>query len=663
MKYLNKITLGLILCMGFVSSCKDDDEAGINGISVDKEEITIGAEGGTERISVSSNDQWVARVSDSDPWITVSPANGLGSADCVLAIDSTLRNTVRTAKIRFSMNGGESKLVTVTQFGFGKQIIVREPEVEIPSSDTHKKRHFETTISTNVEFVIDKVDYSFAEEATMTAAEKAEVERERTGWLTSPKKEDLKVDLDRGARPRTLKVDFRWGMNVAPYTRVAKVRLVPAHPETDQLVDDDGNEIDAVVLTVTQKAAMKIEDNRSGDSLAVITINSKLQTMMSFDTSENMTNWDFVTLWEATDKEIKNNEVPEEAIGRVRSVSYAMIDLQSGDSIPKEIRYLKYLESFSIQSNANRQTRTVHLGEEICELEYLKNLTVFSLGIEDFPNNFVKLGKKLEKLDLASNNFKTLSVITEKVNQNNFPKLKYLTLTDCRATETLSDLSLIEGTKYNGREVGLYVNISKGQLEREAFLKLLTWDNLLSLQMSCNFIEGELPTDEEVTEALRAAGKPLTYKADDFFTKEELTATPSVYQSKISKDTCQWLLTTDQPVEYKKTKTTVNGQQIPRVLPFARNVHFNLNFLTGAVPNWILFHPYFAYWYPETMVFNQQENGKNSSGTVVGFSNVDLVNYDYSYYYGKEDPGNDTVVDGVAYPLYFRKFVLSDTTD
>ena len=101
-------------------------------------------------------------------------------------------------------------------------------------------------------------------------------------------------------------------------------------------------------------------------------------------------------------------------------------------------------------------------------------------------------------------------------------------------------------------------------------------------------MEGELPTDEEVTEALRAAGKPLTYKADDFFTKEELTATPSVYQSKISKDTCQWLLTTDQPVEYKKTKTTVNGQQIPRVLPFARNVHFNLNFLTGAVPNWIL---------------------------------------------------------------------------
>ena len=30
---------------------------GIDGITIDKEEITIGAEGGTEKIAVSSNDQ------------------------------------------------------------------------------------------------------------------------------------------------------------------------------------------------------------------------------------------------------------------------------------------------------------------------------------------------------------------------------------------------------------------------------------------------------------------------------------------------------------------------------------------------------------------------------------------------------------------------------
>ena len=52
MKYIIKITLGLVLCAGVVTSCKDDDEPGIDGITVDKEEITIGAEGGTEKIAV-----------------------------------------------------------------------------------------------------------------------------------------------------------------------------------------------------------------------------------------------------------------------------------------------------------------------------------------------------------------------------------------------------------------------------------------------------------------------------------------------------------------------------------------------------------------------------------------------------------------------------------
>ena len=660
MKYIIKITLGLVLCAGFVTSCKDDDEPGIDGITVDKEEITIGAEGGTEKIAVSSNTQWVTRASE--PWIAISPANGIGSAVCDLAIDSTLMNTARTAQIRFSADGRESKLVTVTQFGFGKQILVREPEVKILSSDTYNKRHFEAIISTNIAFKIGSVDYFFAEEANMSDEEKEEVKGERSDWLTLPKDKDLEMDFDRGARPRTIKVDFRWGMNVAPYTRVAKINLVPVNSE-DKLVDDNGNKIDAVVLTVTQEKAMKIEDNRAGDSLAIITINSKLQSMMSFDTSESMLNWDFVTLWESTDKEIKSGELPAEAIGRVRSVRYAMIDLQDGESLPREIRHLKYLESFSVQSNGNRQLRTISLGEEICGLEYLKNLTIFSVGINTLPESFIKLGKKLENLDLTSNNFPTLSVVTNIVNEDNFPNLRYLSLTGCRATETLRDLSLVDGNnQYNGRNIGLHVDISQGQEQRTAFLKLLTWDKLISLELAYNFIEGELPTDAEVTAALMAAGKPVSYQNDDFFSEEELAATPSVFLDKISSDTCQWLLTTDNPVTYLE-QSPVRGQDIPRVLPFAREVRLNLNFLTGEIPNWILFHPYFAYWNPISLVFNQQEGGKNTAGKTVGFNNVDLVNYDYSYYYGKKDPGTDQKVDGVAYPLYYRKFVLSETTN
>ena len=660
MKYISKITLGLILCMALVTSCKDDDEPGIEGLALDKTEITMGAEGGVEKIAVSSSDQWV--TSTKEPWLAISPANGIGSAVCEVAIDSSLVNLARTTEILFAMNGRTPQKVTVTQFGFSKQILIKEPEVKIASSDRYDDRVFKSTISTNVEFKIERIDYSFAEEATMTDEQKADAESDRKDWLNLVKKDALDaLKLDRGARPRTLKVDFRWGMNVVPYTRIARVRLVPVKDEdVNDLVDENGNKIDAVVLTVRQEAAMKIEDNRSGDSLAVITINNKLQSMMQIDASENMMNWSNVTLWEATDKEMEH--MPEEAVGRVRSVSFTMINLQDGESLPKEIRHLKYLESFTVQSNENNQISTILMGEEIGELQYLKNLTVVAIGINALPDNFVKLGNTLETLDLRSNNFPSLSVITDVVNKDNFGKLKGLSLTGCRATDVLRDLSLISGGKYNGRDVGLHVNISEDQTQKDAFLKLLTWDKLISVELSYNFFEGELPTDEEVRRALEAAGQPLTYQESDFFSKEQLDETSSIYEYKISKDTCQWLLSDDNEVVYQNQEA-VTGQDIPRVLPFARTLHINLNFMTGKIPNWLLFHPYFAYWHPEVMVFNQQEGGKNSSGDEVGFSNVELVNYDYSYYYGSEDPGTNQKVDGVAYPLYYKVFVLSDTVE
>lgn len=647
MKYLSKITLGLILCMGLITSCKDDDEPAIaGGIAVDKEEITIGPEGGTERVAVSSYSNWVA--SASKPWIAVSPANGIGSADCTLAIDSTLENTSRTSQVRFSLDGQEPKVITITQFGFGKQILLKESEIEIENSAEYDKRYFDVTISTNVNFKIDEnIVYSFAEEESMTEEEKNEVESESKDWLTMPKDSELEVNLDRKARPRTIKARFRWEMNTAPYTRIAKIKLVPKNPEEDQLVDNDGNPIESVLLTVTQKPALKIEDNRSGDSLAIVTINEKIQSMITFDTSESMQNWEYVTLWEATDENLPDAE----AVGRVRSLQLMMFDLKDGETLPKEIRYLKYLESFTIQSNSNRQTRTVSLGEEICDLEHLKNLSVISYGMNKLPDNFIKLGDKLETLNLGSNNFTSLADIMEVVNKDKFTKLHSLTLTGCRLTDAYYDLSLKEKDK---EDLGLYININDEERERQAFLNLLAWDNLRSLQLFYNFIEGELPDDDEVDAALN---KPR-YTTNDFSDDSK------DYLDKLVGDTCKWLLS-DKEVEIKYTNSEksekVKGQDVPRVLPKARKFYINLNFLTGSLPKWILFHPHFVEWYPEGMVFNQQEDGRTFAGKKVGFDNINADKFDYSYYYGSEAPTSPTV-EGVAYPLYYYRYVANAST-
>ena len=669
MKYINKLTWLLVLGAGLMTaSCSDSDDVDIpGGLAIDKEQIEIAAEGGSEQLAIAASQNWVANVDE--PWLMLTPANGVGSTTATVVVDSTLMNGRRTTDIVFIGDNGQRRTVSVKQFGYGKQIDIKEPTVEIENSESYDKRAFESLISANVECKIGKIEYSF--EGDMTDAEKAENESEREGWLLNSKDEDkltgtnLGIVLDRKARPRSVKFKFRWAMNVVPAVRVAKVHLVPVKAE-DQLVDADGKPIDDVILTVRQKAAPKIEDNRAGDSLSVIMINQKLGSIATFDSSDNMRNWSGVTLWEATDDFVKTHP---EALGRVRSVKFSMFNLKSGETLPKEVGNLKFLESFSVAANENNQIREVNLGDEICSLKYLKNLTAQAYGLTQLPANFVNLGKSLESLNLVSNNFNKLSDITNIVNEKNFPKLRNLILYAQRRTDVVINIASLGEMNasgvyvYNNYPIGLYGKVNAGTADRQALLKLLTWDKLNTLELSYCFLEGELPTDEEMTEALEAAGKATRYSKSDFSTNKE------DYLDKLVGDTCKWLLSgRDNPVTCKhKDGSVVSGDvyplQVPRVLPNCRQLSLNLNFFTGKVPNWILFHPHLVEWNAPTMIFNQQPKGKNSDGAAVGFSNMTEDSYSYDYYYGTSDPGSKWEVSGVAYPLYYRKYVAAGDID
>lgn len=665
MKYINKLTWLLVLGAGLMTaSCSDSDDVDIpGGLAIDKEQIEIAAEGGSEQLAIAASQNWVANVDE--PWLMLTPANGVGSTTATVVVDSTLMNGRRTTDIVFIGDNGQRRTVSVKQFGYGKQIDIKEPTVEIENSESYDKRAFESLISANVECKIGKIEYSF--EGDMTDAEKAENEKEREGWLLNSKDEDkltgtnLGIVLDRKARPRSVKFKFRWAMNVVPAVRVAKVHLVPVKAE-DQLVDADGKPTDDVILTVRQKAAPKIEDNRAGDSLSVIMINQKLGSIATFDSSDNMRNWSGVTLWEATDAFVKDHP---EALGRVRSVKFSMFNLKSGETLPKEVGNLKFLESFSVAANENNQIREVKLGDEICSLKYLKNLTVQAYGLTQLPANFVNLGKSLETLNLVSNNFNKLSDITNIVNEKNFPKLRNLILYAQRRTDVVTNIASLGEMNasgvyvYNNYPIGLYGKVNAGTADRQALLKLLTWDKLNTLELSYCFLEGELPTDEEMTEALEAAGKATRYSRSDFSTNK------ADYLDKLVGDTCKWLLSGwDNPVTCKHKDGSVVSEdvypfQVPRVLPNCRQLSLNLNFFTGEVPNWILFHPHLVEWNAPTMIFNQQPKGKNSDGAAVGFSNMTEDSYSYDYYYGTSDPGNKWEVPGVAYPLYYRKYVAA----
>lgn len=668
MKYIKFLTSLFVLGAGMLAtSCSDNDDAAIpGGLAIDKEQIEIGAEGGSAELAVSATQNWVGSVAE--PWLMLTPANGVGSATAKVVVDSTLMNGRRTADIAFIGDNGQRRTVSIVQFGFGKQIALNDPVVEIGNSGSYDERAFQSIITANVECKIGSIEYSY--EGNITEPEKAEYESEREGWLLNSKNEDkltganLGIVLDRKARPRSVKFTFRWNMNIVPAVRVAKVHLVPVNAD-DELVDADGNKTADVVLTVRQEAAPRIEDNRAGDSLSIIMINQKLNSMATFDTSDNMRNWSGVTLWEATDPFVKQHP---EALGRVRSVKFSMFNLKPGEVLPKEVKNLKYLETFALASNDNNQIRDMELGEDICELTHLKNLVIQAYGLVKLPANFKKLGKTLENLNLVSNNFNRLSDVTKVVNARNFPHLHTLTLYAQRRTDVCINMKGLskngdDNYVYNNYPIGMYGNISSDYTERQAFLSLLTWDNLRALELSYCFLEGELPSDEDMDKALEAAGKPTRYTAADFSTNK------ADWQDKLVGDTCKWLLSKwDNPITCKQKDGTIVYEdvyptQVPRVLPKCRQLSLNLNFFTGAVPKWLLFHPHLVMWSPTVMLFHQTDRGFDTAGNAAGFSNMAEDTYSAEYYYGTKDPGSKWEVQGVAYPLYYRTFVAAGDVD
>lgn len=545
MDKLYKIALGLIVCFPFVA-CNDDEDKGAN-FSLDKSEITFGAEGGADVLLVESNDNWT--VSVSEPWLSVSPASGTGNTACHVVVDSSLVSEMRTAYVRFTPAAMPAVALTVKQMGYGKMIVPESSEISVESSAKLEERYFETTVTTNVMFSVE-IDHLGAEE-----------------WLTS---ESVSVELDKGARPRTAKLRFDWKMNTVPEIRVAEIKLLPQ--------GEGAESVEPAVITVCQKPALKIEDNRAGDSISLVVIYERMNCWNdAWDTSENLQYWEGVELWEASDEDLP----APEAVGRVRAVQYSFLNTK--ETIPSEVRHLKYLESLAISSNVNTMLLNIELGSEICELEHLKYLTLFSYGIVSLPDDFVKLGNSLVALDLSANNFAEIPAM---LTQENFPKLKSLSFVASRRWNTTD---LRKKDEYEDG-LGLHVNVTTDN----AFRRLLLWENLEELAFSNCYLEGVIPDFTVGQEGVVA------------YTQKDVDAWGG--------DTIQYLA----------------DNALPKILPNCTMLRLNLNFLNGNLPDWLLYHPHFMDWAPDLLIFNQQEKGLNSAGEAVRFDNEPKT---FDYYY------------------------------
>jgi len=422
-----------IACVVFVS-CKEEVD-----FSVEASDFQIGPEGGVRTIRVEASESWVA--STQEPWITVSPANGRGSTECKIIIDSTLNWTdERTGTVNINPVMSEPKKFTITQSPFGYQIALEKQEVNIADYADYGKRSFEIKVKANVDFDVKIPDAA--------------------NWLSFKKPQ---LVLDRQARPREVTLKFDWKINSMPMERTAEVVFVPKKEVA--MVIHDG-------LLVKQKEALPIPVGTvEGDSLTLLAINRSLGVWNEYDTSEKMEHWTGVTVWKTKD----------DRNGRVRSAEFTAFTTKEG--IPYEVQYLTAAEELFFYGNTNTMLiESLDCGPYICMLPQLKRLTIGAYGLTSLHKDFVNL-TNLEYLCLDGNTFQK---IPEIINPDVFPNLRCLYMM-ANIRYTITDL------KNDTRE-----NIG-GFIEEEGFpVRFLTWNKLDTLRLSNNFLQGELPDDSEM---------------------------------------------------------------------------------------------------------------------------------------------------------------------
>lgn len=407
----------------------------------DCNEIAIEAVGGTRTITISADNEWIA--STDNTWITVSPANGRGCTKCEIVIDSALYSESRKGEVLIqNLATLEERTIGITQEGFPYSIELEESEVEIENYKTLKERKFSIILSTNVDFEVVIPDNIY--------------------WL---KNKSYEVKLNRGIRPRQVKIDFEWDINTQPNERIAEVSFRPKNGETLERGD---------VLTVVQQSAEPIEeDSRKGDSVALVSIQRTLQTLNSWDVSIPMERWNGVILWD----EGTPGYTPEKK-GRVRYAQFYIYN--TNEELPFEVKYLTAAEELYFFGNSNTFQKDLRVGEEITTLTQLKRLTIGAHGLIDLDESFTRL-KNLEYLHLGSNNFMTVPDVLTK---ENFPKLRTLIL-NANHRSVVYDLSNTVRT-----DLGGFID------EPEFPKDLLLWD-LDTLNLSVNYLQGKLPTFED----------------------------------------------------------------------------------------------------------------------------------------------------------------------
>ena len=543
----------LVLAMAAfaVVACVNDTTLGIDNVEVDRNTIEVGATGGVEKVKIAAAGEWVASLSSNTPWIAISPANGRGSITCDFIIDSALTVNSRMGVVTIKhLDSGKECKINVSQNGYDYSLEVDNNDIQVKKYADYGKRYFDVVVRSNFDFNVDIPDNA-------------------KHWLQY---KTYKLNLNRGVRPREVRVRFDWKINNSDKIREADIKFVPKSSDVKEYSSD--------ILRVAQEAAEKIiPDTREGDSLALLNIATTMQCWNPYDTSVSMDQWSGITLWE----ERMKGCTPEK-VGRVKRVEIFLCNSYEG--LPYEVQYLTAADEIYIFSNENSMLKSINLGEHICKLTQLKRLTVGAFGLNELPENFYM--PSLEYLDLGSNNFQK---IPDQINPTNLPKLRALVL-NAEQRHAVSDLS---NTVYPTEQLG-------GLVEEAGFPeRLLLWQSaegkcLDTLVLSVNYLHGAIPSFEGRSDV------PV-------WTEEDIIAADTLPRELIG---------------------------VPKILPTTKTFRINHNRLSGELPKWLMMHPALDWWVPFSLIFPQEGRWSDGTKAGFSNEPPSLVEYYTKWYPNKK---------------------------
>ena len=271
----------------------------------------------------------------------------------------------------------------------------------------------------------------------------------------------------------------------------------------------------------------------------------------------------------------------------------------------------------------------MELGEQPDRPSVLKRLTIAAYGLdnESLPDSFFWQNggpafPKLEYLNLSSNNF---SKIDPRFSAKYFPSLHAFVMrsNQRRVVYDLSNSTASSPEQFAEENAGLYLentNTENSSMGGGFPVRLLKWDNLDTLELTLNYLEGALPTDDQIRNYI---GEGNWSHSDQVqFVQDGEDRILSVKDS----------LAAPGAPNADAAYVEFDALQIPKVLPKLRVFSINLNRFSGSLDpdthKWLMYHPLMDWWEPSTFIFTQE--GTDSDGRAARFDDIP-VNMDYYY--------------------------------